>query len=112
MVNSFDNEADLQTALNETDQALVKFFATWCSPCNMYKVVFEKVAENTNNNDVNFFEVDIDKNPAVAKTYNVTSIPTTIFMKNGKETDKKIGTVLMNDLQSFLEENKNKNESN
>lgn len=37
--------------------------------------------------------VDIDQNPALATQYNIKSIPTLIFLKNGQEINKRPGVL-------------------
>ena len=71
--------------------AVAKFHADWCSPCKMYAPMFDKtVAEYGDRLKV--VRIDIDKNPAVAKSFGVSAVPTTIlFDKNGKNVETILG---------------------
>lgn len=61
---------------------VIDFNATWCGPCQMFKPVFEKVAEEYDG--AIFLSVDVDNNPAVADQFEVNSIPqVTVLMPDG-----------------------------
>lgn len=81
---------------------LVDFFATWCGPCKMLAPEFEKLANSTEN--VNFVTVDIDNNRELATKKNVTSVPTLILYKDGKEIARKSGFAPMPQLKKWLNE--------
>lgn len=67
---------------------VVKFSAAWCGPCKQMAPMFEAVSNDSTFKDVKFFKVDIDRARTLASKYNVQSIPTTIFFKNGKEVGR------------------------
>jgi thioredoxin 1 len=64
-------------------EVLVDFFATWCGPCKMLAPVLE-TASDTLEGKVVVAKVDIDKVPDLASAFNVQSVPTLIFFKDGK----------------------------
>jgi len=55
------------------------FGASWCTGCKQLKGVLEM-------NNVLYSYVDIDANPALAKEYNVRSLPTTVVNAQGVRT--------------------------
>ena len=63
--------------------ALVDFSAAWCGPCNMIGPVVERLSEERD--DVEFFNVDVDKNPDLAMKYRIQSIPALVLFKDGEE---------------------------
>ena len=73
-----------------TTPVLVDYFATWCGPCRMQSPIIEKVKEEIGD-AANVIKVDIDKNEAVARKYNVQSIPTLIMFKNGEPAWRAVG---------------------
>ena len=60
---------------------LVDFWAEWCGPCRAYAPVFERVSEEFP--DVVFAKVDTEVEQALAGSFGIRSIPTTIAFKEG-----------------------------
>lgn len=73
-----------------TGVTLVDFWATWCPPCRMQGPIIEKVADALEKQAV-VAKVDVDANPETATTYGVSSIPTLIVFKDGKEVKRFVG---------------------
>eukprot|EP00041_Stephanoeca_diplocostata_P012643 m.212114 g.212114 ORF g.212114 m.212114 type:complete len:306 (-) comp19034_c0_seq3:467-1384(-) len=71
------------------DIVAVDMTASWCGPCKKMKPVFNGLASTVP--DVKFGIVDIDSNQAVARRYNVTSVPTFLFIRNGILIDRFTG---------------------
>jgi thioredoxin 1 len=70
-------------------KVIVDFYAEWCGPCQMMKPVFDKMSQESK--DILFFKIDVDDNQESAENFGVRSIPTTIFLKDGKELDRAVG---------------------
>ncbi|KAL4196777.1 hypothetical protein AMTRI_Chr04g247920 [Amborella trichopoda] len=69
--------------------AILYFTAAWCGPCRFIAPVFEELASKYL--EVVFLKVDIDELKEVAARWNISSVPTFYFIKNGKELDKVVG---------------------
>jgi len=65
------------------------FTATWCGPCKAFKPVMNEVL----NEGYSVQILDIDANEAMARQYNVRSVPTTIIEQNGVEVDRFMGAL-------------------
>lgn len=61
---------------------LAAFTATWCGPCQRAKPIVDQI-EKVGLADV--VRVDIDKQPDTARQYQVSSVPTFILYRVGKE---------------------------
>lgn len=81
---------------------VVDFFADWCMPCLMMAPVIEELAENMK--EVKFVKIDIDDNPKLSQRYEIRSIPTLIFFRDGKMIDKIIGGMDEDNLREKVEE--------
>jgi thioredoxin 1 len=78
----------------EVDQAqglvLVDFWATWCGPCVAIAPYLDKIAES-NAGKLKVAKLDVDHNQKTAMRFNVRSIPTMMFFKDGKHIDTLVG---------------------
>lgn len=72
--------------------SVVDFWADWCGPCKMIAPILENVSSKFKDNDtVNIYKVNVDKEPSIAQKYGVSSIPTLVFIKNGEVIKSAIG---------------------
>lgn len=66
-----------------------KFYATWCGPCKMLTPIIEGVKKN--HSDVQFENIDVDKDFEIAAKYSIRSVPTVIVEKDGVEVQRFAG---------------------
>ncbi len=97
-------EAALAKA-GETDKmVVVDFFATWCGPCKMMdKETWpqEDVVAWVGKHAI-LIKVDVDKEEAVAKDFNITAMPTVVFLKADKsEISRFVGGYPASEFISF-----------
>ncbi|TLY44770.1 MAG: thioredoxin [Nitrospirae bacterium] len=69
---------------------MVDFWAVWCGPCQMVAPVVEELA-NEYAGKLQVMKLNTDENPEIAGRYQVMSIPTIMFFKDGKPVEKLIG---------------------
>ena len=81
---------------------VIDFTAVWCGPCRFYAPIFEKV-QNEFHKDFIFAKVDVDENQALAMQYQITGVPTTLFVKNGNVLNKGVGAMNYEMLKKYLE---------
>jgi len=67
---------------------ILYFSAPWCMPCRNFKPIMERVGH-----DIPVQFVNVDESPQLAAQYNIRSVPTLVFLKDGQEADKSIGVL-------------------
>src|SRR3990170_4534438 len=72
--------------------AIVDFWATWCGPCHMVAPIMEQLAAE-HQGKIKVVKLDVDANQRTAMRFNVRSIPSILFFKNGHHVDTVIGAV-------------------
>ena len=76
---------------------LVDFWADWCGPCRMLAPTIDEIAKE--NMDITVGKLNVDDHPELAGKYNVMSIPTLLFFKDGQLKENSVGVVSKNVLQ-------------
>ena len=94
MANAVEVTDDNFAAEIETYQglAVVDFWATWCAPCRMIAPIVEALATEYAGT-VKVAKLDVDNNTKTSARFNVRSIPTILFFKDGKLIDQVVGAV-------------------
>ena len=84
------NDQSFTEVLKSTQPVLLDLWAPWCGPCRMVGPVIDKLAGQYAGK-FKFCKMNVDDNQKTAARFNVMSIPTLIFFKNGKAVDTVIG---------------------
>jgi len=74
----------------KTGVILVDFWAEWCMPCKMMAPILNDVAEELNGK-ASIGKLNIEQHNDIASQFGVSSIPTMIMFKNGKEIKRYVG---------------------
>jgi len=89
-----------------TQPVVVDVYASWCGPCQQMIPIFEEIAKELSGK-YKFVKLNIDENREVATKFNVSSIPTFLFIKNGKLVGKEMGymnkDILKQKIENLLE---------
>lgn len=80
-------ESELASAAGLT---VIDFGAGWCGPCQALAPAYDKIAEEFGDRAV-IGKVDVDSDSALAERFNVVSVPTIIFIKDGQKVDQVTG---------------------
>ena len=81
---------------------MVDFWAGWCGPCRAIAPVLEELVRDSAGR-VTLAKVNVDENPGLAARYGIRSIPTILFVKEGKVVEQVIGAVPRAQLQKKLD---------
>lgn len=96
-------ESIIMKASNEGKLVVIDFSATWCGPCKMISPLYHELSELDTFSNVVFLKIDVDENPETAARYQVSAMPTFLFIKRGEVVDKLMGAN-PTALQDMLEE--------
>lgn len=80
---------------------VVDIYATWCGPCKMMAPLFEELSKELADS-YKFVKVNIDEERDIAIQYNVSSIPTLLFFKDGAVVAKESGYMTKDALKAKL----------
>ena len=70
--------------------AIVDFTATWCGPCQRIAPILDELSIQYADKIV-IYKVDIDKNRELASAFNVSSVPTVLYIPLNGEPVKTLG---------------------
>ena len=84
--------AEFGAAVEAAPLAMVDFWASWCGPCKMLAPVVDAI-DREYDGKVLVGKVNVDEEPELARQFGIMSIPTVVFLKNGREFERKVGVM-------------------
>jgi thioredoxin len=96
-----------QTTFDETlatteGLLLVDFWAPWCGPCRAIAPVLDSLVADSGGR-VKLAKVNVDEEPALAGRYEIRSIPTILFVKDGRIIDRVVGALPRTALEAKIQ---------
>lgn len=91
MVKDLKTNEFKEKVLNSNKPVLVDFWAAWCGPCRMLSPAVDSVSEQVAGAE--FYKVNVDEEPELAREFSIMSIPTLIVFKNGGIFDQSVGVI-------------------
>lgn len=88
--------------ISSATPVLVDFHATWCGPCQVLAPVVDQIADEFKGK-LKVVKVDIDEAQDAAANNGVTSVPTLVVFKGGKEVYRRVGAAPKRELVGELQ---------
>ena len=102
MANAITSQ-NFDTEIKNSDKPIIiDVYATWCGPCQYMAPVFEELSKEMGDK-YKFAKLNIDEERDIAVKYNVSSIPTFIFIKNGEVVGREMGFMEKETLKNKIE---------
>ena len=99
------DDGTFESVVLKTDRpALVDFWAPWCGPCRAIAPVLEEIGKEYDGR-ANVIKVNVDESPKTAANYGVQSIPTLLFIREGKVRETLVGLTTKDKLTALIDRN-------
>ena len=79
---------------------IIDFYAEWCAPCKAMKPVIQKM--KVMHPEVKIEEIDSDANMELVKQYEVSSLPTYVFIKDEEVVHTATGAMSSKILEDLI----------
>src|SRR6266480_6255255 len=99
------NEIEFQQLVIERSRevpVVVDFWAEWCGPCRVLGPALEAAVEKRAG-EVELVKLDTDRNPNLAMTYEIASIPAVKAFRDRQVVDEFIGAIPPARIERFLD---------
>jgi len=93
---------DYKDTVSAAGVTIVDFFADWCGPCKTYSPVVDQIAKDYEG-QIKVYKVDAGTEMELAAAVEVSSLPTTIVLKDGIVQDKAVGAMPAVALKKLIE---------
>jgi thioredoxin 1 len=108
VIETCDTEEITRYVINGEKLLVLDFTAKWCQPCKIVSETIREVSPKYTET-VMFCKADADRLNGLRQAFNVSGLPTLLFIKKGRLLDRSVGTLstvkLMNIIDRCLKGN-------
>lgn len=90
-----------QEVLRSPVPVLIDFYAEWCGPCRVLGPILDRLAAEFAG-QAKIVKINVDEEPELAGQFNVSSIPTLVYMVSGRPVARTMGLAPESQLRSNL----------
>jgi thioredoxin 1 len=96
-------KSDYDKSIKNGKLKVIKYYAEWCGACKQMEPHFNKVAQD-HKSKADFIAINVDHKELAPlfKEQKIEAVPTTIFLKNGKEVKRERGSLDEKTLEKSL----------
>jgi thioredoxin len=99
----FDWEKNKEWKYQGALPAIVDFYAEWCGPCKMLGPVLEELSTKYEGK-LSVYKVDTDKEPELSGLFDISSVPTLLFIPKEGEPSIALGALPKPQLEKVIGE--------
>lgn len=97
------NTKEFDNVVTNNKSVLLDFYADWCGPCQALSPTVQKLAKEFEG-EVSIRKVNVDENQALAANFGIRSIPTLVYLSEGKEIERSSGLTSEAELRSKIKQ--------
>lgn len=101
MVFNVTKENFNDEVVNSDKPVLLDFWASWCGPCRMLSPIVDEIAEE--NDSIKVGKINVDEQSELASFFNISSIPTLVVIKDGKNVNSSVGYISKENILALLD---------
>jgi len=94
---------ELNEVISGENSIVVDCWADWCGPCKMLSTVMDEIASEYDGK-LTVLKANIDDCPDAIKKYEIVSLPTILFIKNGQLVSKTVGLTSKEKIEDNIKE--------
>lgn len=87
--------------LSHPGSVILDCWATWCGHCAGLSMTLTQVAKDYSGR-IKIAKLNVDQNPAIAGQFNIMSLPTILFFKNGKVVGSAAGALPRLEIDRYI----------
>ncbi len=84
------NDEELQNIIKQDDALLLDFYADWCEPCQWLNPILDELSVHFGDR-LCILKIDVENESELRAFYNVSSVPTLIFLSRSEVLWKMAG---------------------
>ena len=96
-------DIELSEAISGEAPVVVDCWATWCGPCKILSPVMDEIASEYDGK-LTVLKANIDDCPDAIQKYEIASVPTILFIKNGELVSKTVGMTSKENIEDRIRE--------
>jgi thioredoxin len=93
-------EENFNDTVKNNETVLIDFWAEWCGPCRNFSPIYEKISNK--NPEIIFGKINTENEQGLAQSFNITSIPTIMVIKEGVILYANPGSLGEKELQNLI----------
>ena len=98
----FDINSETQEYLGDKP-AIIDFYADWCGPCRQLSPTLEEIAQS-HAGEIYVYKVNVDDTPELCEFFEISSIPTLMFVPMEGEPSISVGLLSKSQLETYIKD--------